>query len=63
MVDTLLISTISQARLLQYLSDNGHGFPGGTTGLVVKQFSHGQSNPTYLIEVRAKAMFMHFCDG
>lgn len=39
-----------QAALGRYLSAVVPGFP--AAGLRVFQFSHGQSNPTYLIKVR-----------
>ncbi|KAM6545065.1 hypothetical protein CsatB_025801 [Cannabis sativa] len=38
-------------KLLQYASANVHGFPHSPTTFTLSQFGHGQSNPTYLIEV------------
>lgn len=37
--------------LLRYCSSNISGFPHPPTHFVVSQFGHGQSNPTYLLEV------------
>lgn len=41
---------LAQARLLQYLRNNLDGFP-RVSSLRILQFTHGQSNPTYLLEV------------
>ena len=40
-----------QGRLLSYMKDAVQDFPPGVNSLQVRQFSHGQSNPTYLVEV------------
>eukprot|EP00891_Asterochloris_glomerata_P001698 jgi/Astpho2/1698/fgenesh1_pm.00032_%23_14_t len=37
-------------KLLQYLRQHAAGFPQNCQSLQVEQFSHGQSNPTYLIK-------------
>ncbi|KAK7412923.1 hypothetical protein VNO78_04683 [Psophocarpus tetragonolobus] len=37
--------------LLRYCSSNVSGFPHSPTHFTVSQFGHGQSNPTYLLEV------------
>ncbi|XP_009616534.1 putative acyl-CoA dehydrogenase IBR3 [Nicotiana tabacum] len=39
--------------LLRYASDNVVGFPTNPSQFTVSQFGHGQSNPTFLIEVRS----------
>ncbi|PKU85816.1 probable acyl-CoA dehydrogenase IBR3 [Dendrobium catenatum] len=40
-----------EAALLRYAVSNVEGFPGAPNRLVVSQFGHGQSNPTFLLEV------------
>ena len=40
-----------QDKLLQYLRQHSEGFPQSCQSLQIEQFSHGQSNPTYLIKV------------
>ncbi len=44
--DTVLV----QAKLLQYLRTAIESFP-DVDGLIMQQFKHGQSNPTYLLQV------------
>ncbi len=44
------ISGVVQAKLLGYLRETVSGFP-DVSSIAIKQFSHGQSNPTYLLEV------------
>ena len=48
-----LISVDLQNALLQYMRQNVPSFPQGCNMLDVRQFSHGQSNPTYLLKVAA----------
>ena len=40
-----------QAKLLEYLRQAIPSFPSDCQQLQVRQFSHGQSNPTYLLRV------------
>ncbi|KAH0448226.1 hypothetical protein IEQ34_022026 [Dendrobium chrysotoxum] len=40
-----------EAALLRYAVSNVEGFPGAPNRLVVSQFGHGHSNPTFLLEV------------
>ncbi|XP_020578840.1 probable acyl-CoA dehydrogenase IBR3 [Phalaenopsis equestris] len=40
-----------EAALLRYATANVEGFPSAPNRLVVSQFGHGQSNPTFLLEV------------
>ncbi|KAK8965369.1 hypothetical protein KSP40_PGU015069 [Platanthera guangdongensis] len=52
-----LHSTVSSAHrfdesaLLRYATANVKGFPDAPSSFVVSQFGHGQSNPTFLLEV------------
>ncbi|KAJ8540382.1 hypothetical protein K7X08_030301 [Anisodus acutangulus] len=39
--------------LLRYASANVDGFPSNISNFTLSQFGHGQSNPTFLIEVRS----------
>lgn len=39
------------AALLRYAAANVDGFPSSYVGFVVSQFGHGESNPTFLLEV------------
>ena len=39
-----------QDSLVRYLSNAIEGFD-AASGLCIRQFKHGQSNPTYLLEV------------
>ena len=40
-----------QVKLLAYLKQHVQGFPNNVQTISVKHFSHGQSCPTYLLEV------------
>lgn len=40
-----------QDKLARYLADNVPGYPKGCVKFELLQFAHGQSNPTYLIQV------------
>ncbi|KAL5196594.1 hypothetical protein ABZP36_000106 [Zizania latifolia] len=44
---------IDEAALLRYAAAHVAGFPSPALGLVLTQFGHGQSNPTYCLEVSA----------
>ncbi|XP_075655544.1 putative acyl-CoA dehydrogenase IBR3 [Castanea sativa] len=44
---------LDQKALLAYASANVPGFPLHPSDFTVSQFGHGQSNPTYLMEVRS----------
>ena len=46
----LLICDCVQVKLLEYLKKSVGDFP-SVSQLEVKQFSHGQSNPTYMLRV------------
>ena len=43
--------SLLQEKLLRYFQAAVADLPAGVTSLDVKQFSHGQSNPTYLVQV------------
>ena len=51
MRQNLMPDKSTQEKLLRYFQTAVVDFPDGITSLDVKQFSHGQSNPTYLIQV------------
>ena len=40
-----------EAALLQYAQAHVEGFPAAPARFTVSQFGHGQSNPTFLLEV------------
>ncbi|KAK1295018.1 hypothetical protein QJS10_CPA16g01564 [Acorus calamus] len=42
-----------ESVLLRYAAANVDGFPASPTGFSVSQFGHGQSNPTFLLEVES----------
>uniref|UniRef100_A0A0D9X2W2 Acyl-CoA dehydrogenase family member 11 n=1 Tax=Leersia perrieri TaxID=77586 RepID=A0A0D9X2W2_9ORYZ len=44
---------IDEGALLRYAAEHVAGFPSPAQGLFLTQFGHGQSNPTYCIEVSA----------
>ena len=44
---------LDPAELFSYLRSSVQGFPAGATGVRVRQFGNGQSNPTYLVEATA----------
>ncbi|KAG9459443.1 hypothetical protein H6P81_003951 [Aristolochia fimbriata] len=44
---------LDEDALLRYARDNVPGFPLGPVKLTVSQFGHGQSNPTFLLQVNS----------
>ncbi|XP_068658869.1 probable acyl-CoA dehydrogenase IBR3 [Aristolochia californica] len=44
---------LDEDALLRYARDNVPGFPASSVKLVVSQFGHGQSNPTFLLQVNS----------
>ncbi|KAF3456262.1 hypothetical protein FNV43_RR00912 [Rhamnella rubrinervis] len=42
---------LERDALFRYASANVHGFPDSPSHFTISQFGHGQSNPTYLLEV------------
>ncbi|CAH9148267.1 unnamed protein product [Cuscuta epithymum] len=61
-----LATQVDQARLfdtealLLYCSAHVHGFPRSPTKLSISQFGHGQSNPTFLMEVHSGDKVMKY---
>ena len=43
---------LAQGKLLAYLKRNVEDVPQTANVIKIRQFSHGQSNPTYLLQVR-----------
>ena len=50
------LKKLLQGKLTQYLRRKVEGFP-AESEVSIRQFSHGQSNPTYLIEVSSCTPF------